>query len=208
MSKNKNAAALSKLGAAKGGKARANVLTKEERSEIARKAVRARWVKAGKTFDDNALEDAEAAGDRKTADSGPKGASMEKPYAMFAGKVHLGPLELEAYVLSDGRRVFKQREASYNTQDELLAKDCLYADNPGQALLDERDRLRIAVATPEKCAGVVTEAVERDRDAAWAEVRRLRAVVGRFLDARTGESWSFLELDKAVEAAKEMEHAS
>jgi len=39
---------LSELGAAQGGKARANVLTPEQRSEIARKAVTARWAKAGK----------------------------------------------------------------------------------------------------------------------------------------------------------------
>src|ERR1700693_6061376 len=38
---------LSKLGAAKGGRARANVLTPAERSEIARKAVQARWAKTG-----------------------------------------------------------------------------------------------------------------------------------------------------------------
>jgi squalene-hopene/tetraprenyl-beta-curcumene cyclase len=37
---------LSKLGAAKGGKARANSLTPEQRSEIARRAVAARWAKA------------------------------------------------------------------------------------------------------------------------------------------------------------------
>ena len=44
--KNKDAVRLAKLGAAKGGKARASVLTPEERSEIARKAVRTRWAKA------------------------------------------------------------------------------------------------------------------------------------------------------------------
>ena len=39
---------LSRLGAAKGGAARASKLSAEERSEIARTAVRARWEKAGK----------------------------------------------------------------------------------------------------------------------------------------------------------------
>ena len=39
---------LAKLGAEKGGRARANTLTPAERSEIARNAVRARWAKAGK----------------------------------------------------------------------------------------------------------------------------------------------------------------
>jgi len=43
--KNPAAVALSKLGASKGGKARARKLSAEERSEIARKAVLARWNK-------------------------------------------------------------------------------------------------------------------------------------------------------------------
>jgi hypothetical protein len=45
---------LGKLGATRGGRARANVLTPEERSEIARRAVEARWVKAGKIKTDDA----------------------------------------------------------------------------------------------------------------------------------------------------------
>ncbi len=39
------AVALGKLGGKKGGKARAEKLTKEQRSEIARKAAKARWDK-------------------------------------------------------------------------------------------------------------------------------------------------------------------
>lgn len=42
---NKNAKALSKLGASKGGKARSAVLTSEQRKEIGRNAIRARWAK-------------------------------------------------------------------------------------------------------------------------------------------------------------------
>lgn len=44
--KNPNAVALGKLGGSKGGKIRAEKLTAEERREIARKAVLARWAKA------------------------------------------------------------------------------------------------------------------------------------------------------------------
>jgi hypothetical protein len=44
--KNPNAVALGKLGGSKGGKIRAARLTPRERSEIARKAVQARWAKA------------------------------------------------------------------------------------------------------------------------------------------------------------------
>jgi len=43
--KNPAAVALGRLGGLKGGKARAAKLTKEQRSEIARKAARARWGK-------------------------------------------------------------------------------------------------------------------------------------------------------------------
>ncbi|MCK4820172.1 hypothetical protein KA005_30685 [bacterium] len=43
--KNPNAVALGRLGGLKGGKARAKKLTKEQRSEIARKAAKARWAK-------------------------------------------------------------------------------------------------------------------------------------------------------------------
>ena len=47
MSEEKNRAAqeLGRLGGLKGGKARAEKLTKEQRSEIARKAAKARWEK-------------------------------------------------------------------------------------------------------------------------------------------------------------------
>ena len=44
--KNPNAVALGKLGGSKGGKIRAQRLTAEQRKEIARKAVTARWAKA------------------------------------------------------------------------------------------------------------------------------------------------------------------
>jgi hypothetical protein len=48
--KNPNAVALGRLGGLKGGKARISQLTAAERSELARKAVQARWAKAkGKT---------------------------------------------------------------------------------------------------------------------------------------------------------------
>jgi hypothetical protein len=43
--KNPNAVALGRLGGLKGGKARIAKLTPEERRELARKAVRARWEK-------------------------------------------------------------------------------------------------------------------------------------------------------------------
>jgi len=44
-SKNPHAQALSRLGAAKGGRARAAKLSSKKRAQIARKAARARWAK-------------------------------------------------------------------------------------------------------------------------------------------------------------------
>lgn len=48
MKKNPHAVALGRLGGKKGGKARAQKLSKEELSEQGRKAVNARWEKAKK----------------------------------------------------------------------------------------------------------------------------------------------------------------
>jgi hypothetical protein len=47
--KNPHAVALGKIGGSKGGKVRAAKLTAEQRSEIARKAVVARWAKFRKS---------------------------------------------------------------------------------------------------------------------------------------------------------------
>ena len=44
--KNPHAQALSALGASKGGKARAQTLSKKRRAEIARKAAKARWARS------------------------------------------------------------------------------------------------------------------------------------------------------------------
>ncbi len=49
--KNPHAVALGKMGGSKGGKIRAAKLTAEQRREIARKAIRARWDKYKKQSD-------------------------------------------------------------------------------------------------------------------------------------------------------------
>lgn len=54
--KNPNAVALGKLGGSKGGKIRAAKLTPEQRREIARKAVLARWAKERKKAEDKGQE--------------------------------------------------------------------------------------------------------------------------------------------------------
>jgi hypothetical protein len=95
---------LAKSGAAKGGRARASVLSPEERSALARLAVRARWAKAGKVYpnpdDDAAVEDHPTVPE----------ASSELPYSMYRGSLDVGPVRVEAHVLNDGRRVLTQRE--------------------------------------------------------------------------------------------------
>jgi hypothetical protein len=56
--KNKHAQALSKLGASKGGKARAEKLSAAKRKAIAKKAAAARWAKGSKMYATLGLEDA------------------------------------------------------------------------------------------------------------------------------------------------------
>lgn len=94
---------LAKAGAAKGGRARASVLTPEERSEIARRAVRARWERAGKPQPEGSPDDAPPEPESVVARDG-------LPYSMFRGEVTLGTVTLECHVLNDGRRVLTQRE--------------------------------------------------------------------------------------------------
>jgi P63C domain len=81
-SASKAAKALSALGAAKGGNARAKALSPEERSAIARNAVETRWNK----------------GDVPQATHG----SPDRP-------LRIGEVEIPCYVLEDGRRVLAQK---------------------------------------------------------------------------------------------------
>jgi hypothetical protein len=89
----------SRRAASKGGRARASVLTAEERKEIARRASRARWAKG----DDTAELDvpAQAAAPVAVVES----QESDMPYSMFAGTVEIGDVSLDCYVLNDGRRV-------------------------------------------------------------------------------------------------------
>lgn len=90
---------LSELGATKGGMARANVLTPEQRREIARKAIKARWAKVGKTVSWD-----EESGEAKIA------TTQDMPFSMFRGKLTIGNVGMECHVLNDFRRVLTQRE--------------------------------------------------------------------------------------------------
>ncbi|MCU1465683.1 MAG: hypothetical protein JWM72_1611 [Actinomycetia bacterium] len=96
MASKKDMKAIAKKGAPKGGKARASVLTKEQRSEIARKAARARWGDPAEPVEVAEVETAPAA--------------AELPYSLLRGELTIGDVKIECHVLNDYRRVFTQRE--------------------------------------------------------------------------------------------------
>lgn len=70
----------------KGGRARALLLSADERSEIARLGAQSRWERSRKILADTDL-----------------------PRATHQGKMHIGGLTLDCYNLADGRRVFHKR---------------------------------------------------------------------------------------------------
>lgn len=105
----KAAQELSKLGARKGGRARASVLSLQERQEIARRAARARWGGAEETEPAAASDDPGVSPRRARLSKTSPGAES-LPYSMFRGNLEIGDMELEGHVLSDGRRVLTQRE--------------------------------------------------------------------------------------------------
>src|SRR5258708_2900083 len=100
--------ALSRLGAAKGGRARAATMTADERKEIARNAVRERWRRGGKVYPtgESDAEAVEAEVQRMEAQS----AAEEVPYSLLQGTLKIGDIEAECHVLSNHMRVFTQRE--------------------------------------------------------------------------------------------------
>ena len=88
---NEAARELSKLGAAKGGIARAHKLSPEERSEIARIAVETRWEKAGKYNNDQKILK-----------------------AIYPGEIKLENIDIKipCAVLEDGTRVLRERSVA------------------------------------------------------------------------------------------------
>ena len=98
---------LSKLGAAKGGKARAAVLTKEERSEIARRAVKARWAKEKGVAPES---DEQVSEDLDQPQKMTKEPSSGLPFSMFQGTLQIGGEEFTCHVLNNLKRVMAQRE--------------------------------------------------------------------------------------------------
>jgi hypothetical protein len=107
---------LSLLGASKGGRARATVLSAEERREIARVAARARWGKHPEDDDTAALDKAIPDENELPPFAQPTGGFQRAqegsnlPFSMFQGTIRFGQIEAECHVLSDLKRVFTQRE--------------------------------------------------------------------------------------------------
>jgi hypothetical protein len=113
--------------AAKGGKARASVLTPEERSAIARTAARARWGEKVEHEQASVPPESALAVSKKAIaerwtkykaevfppEAPAKDAQSSEdamPFSMFRGTVKIGDMDIECHVLSDERRVFTQRE--------------------------------------------------------------------------------------------------
>jgi P63C domain len=84
------AKAFARMGGLKGGKARAEALTPEERSESARQAANARW--------------AQRADEQQQSDP-----ASQLPKADYKGLLKIGDLEIPCFVLDDGRRVISGR---------------------------------------------------------------------------------------------------
>jgi hypothetical protein len=96
---------MSRLGASKGGKARASVLTADQRSEIARRAVRARWAKVkGDSYAEGQVS--------SSADHLATGTKtlVGVPVSLFRGTLEIGDVDFNCHVLDDGKRVIAQRE--------------------------------------------------------------------------------------------------
>lgn len=106
------ASELSRLGASKGGKARASVLTPAERKEISRAAVIARWKKAkGENYVPSGSGPEQGDSPLEGGKYPARGAATDGSlHSIFPGTLRLGGLSLECHVLNDGRRVFTQRE--------------------------------------------------------------------------------------------------
>jgi hypothetical protein len=105
---------MSAKGAAKGGRARASVLTDKERSEIAKHAAEKRWEKAGKLKEKPVIPTSEhrSASEMEVVEVPQQGndqAEQSLPFAMFSGELTIGDTIIPCHVLNDARRVLHQR---------------------------------------------------------------------------------------------------
>jgi hypothetical protein len=108
---NRHAKALAKVGASKGGKARAAVLTPEERKEIARKAIRTRWAKKKgvplEEYPEQVSDSLDQVWEMPKKLSSP---IQNEPVSLYQGELKIGDIAFSCHVLNDLRRVLAQRE--------------------------------------------------------------------------------------------------
>ena len=150
---------LGRLGARKGGKARARSLTPAERSEIARRAVRARWAKRGTLV---------------TPPTGRAVAGDDVARSLFHGPLTVGGLGFEAHVLRDGRRVLDRDDVA-NAFSGTTGSDGL---ERALGKLTGYDRRPLdLVAVPFRVPG-------RTGTSAGFEAGTVLAIAERFLSAR------------------------
>src|ERR1035437_184508 len=91
--------------AAKGGQARASILTPEERKSIARTAALARWGNRNEQASEPLDQTQKTSAKGEKIDSGD-----DTPIALFPGKLTIRGPQFAAYVLDNGQRVMAQRE--------------------------------------------------------------------------------------------------
>lgn len=103
---NKHAKALSKLGAAKGGNARASTLTPEQRKEISQKAIKTRWSKA-KGIPIEQVGQVSRSPEKMQAQIAPIDMT---PISLFQGELEIGSVKFSCHVLDNGKRVIVTRE--------------------------------------------------------------------------------------------------
>jgi hypothetical protein len=108
---NRNARALSKLGASKGGIARKSVLSPEERREIAQNAVRTRWARTKGIPIDEVGRQVSVILDQSSNSTNHKVSTIQQyPISLFPGTLQIGDISFPVHVLDNGRRVIAQRE--------------------------------------------------------------------------------------------------
>jgi P63C domain len=129
----KAAQAFARLGGMKGGKARAEALTPEERIEIARSAATARWAKRK---------------DRRSSAS-----TAHLPNADYKGVLEIGGLEIPCFVLDDHRRVISGR--GMTTAIGMKGRGQGIARIASHRILEskENNSLRMAIENPIKFTG-------------------------------------------------------
>lgn len=106
MKLNRHAKALSEIGASKGGKARAAVLTSEERKEIASNAVKTRWARVKGI----PIEQIGQVSSPDQSTIAPVKTEPSLPISLFPGTLEMGGISFPVHVLNNGKRVIVQRE--------------------------------------------------------------------------------------------------